>query len=157
MAKNRTVQYRTCADFVPLPCHTFLACFSRKTYFWLKDECNHSWGLVEVPGMKESQLERVRNFGINIQPDQGRVCESGLGKVDQKFWQSCRKQNCLTIFRETAQNFAKLFTKTHLEESVANKREIFFSVYKGKAKGQCFRWPLNESKISKLKWFEIEF
>ena len=50
--------------------------------------------------LEEGQLERVRNLGLHVKPDQGGVSQPGLGKVHQHLGQRSGEQDCLSRIRE---------------------------------------------------------
>ena len=75
--------------------------------------------------MKERKFERVRNLCVDVQPDQGRVRQTGLCEIDQEFRQRGREQNGLSILGKSAENFAQLLAETHFEKS--EKKILFFN------------------------------
>ena len=49
--------------------------------------------------LEEGQLERVRNLGLHVEPDQGGVCQAGLGEVHQHLGKRSGEQDCLSRIR----------------------------------------------------------
>ena len=74
--------------------------------------------LALLPAVEERHSKRLRDLGVDIEPDERGVGEARLGEFDEQLGQRRREERGLPRVRKPPQDLAQLFPEPHLEEAV---------------------------------------